>query len=85
MSTYIYIDLTFFEPYCAAMIIDIVRKCADALGSQVALARAINVTPPTLHTWKRIPAERCLEIEAATGGKVTRHELRPDLYPQEAA
>lgn len=25
----------------------------------------------------------CLAIERATGGKVTRHELRPDLYPIE--
>ncbi len=32
-----------------------------------------------------VPAERVLEIEAATEGKVTRHELRPDLYPLEAA
>jgi DNA-binding transcriptional regulator YdaS (Cro superfamily) len=22
-----------------------------------------------------------LKVEAATGGRVTRHELRPDLYP----
>ena len=29
----------------------------------------------------RITAERAIEIEAATGGQVTRHELRPDLYP----
>lgn len=28
---------------------------------------------------------RCAAIETATGGKVTRHELRPDLYPREQA
>ena len=33
----------------------------------------------------RITAERAIEIEAATQGKVNRHELRPDLYPAPAA
>jgi DNA-binding transcriptional regulator YdaS (Cro superfamily) len=28
---------------------------------------------------ERVPAERVLAIEAATG--VPRHELRPDIYP----
>lgn len=27
------------------------------------------------------PAEYVLAIEQATGGKVSRHQLRPDLYP----
>lgn len=33
--------------------------------------------------WERrgIPAERVLEVERVTG--IARHELRPDLYPQE--
>lgn len=33
--------------------------------------------------WKArgsIPAERCLAIERATGGQVTRADLRPDDY-----
>ncbi len=25
----------------------------------------------------------CPRIEQATGGQVTRHELRPDIYPEE--
>jgi DNA-binding transcriptional regulator YdaS (Cro superfamily) len=32
---------------------------------------------------RKIPAERVLDLERATNGKVTRHELRPDLYPRE--
>ena len=31
----------------------------------------------------RVPAERVLKIEEVTG--VSRHELRPDLYPAESA
>lgn len=29
---------------------------------------------------RRVPGERAKAIEAATGGLVTRHELRPDLF-----
>lgn len=29
---------------------------------------------------KRVPAERCLAIEAATNGAVTRYDLRPDVF-----
>ena len=36
-----------------------------------------------LHRDKTVPAEAVLPIEAATKGKVTRHELRVDLYPEE--
>ncbi len=28
----------------------------------------------------RVPAERVLAIEAATHGKVTRYDLRPDVF-----
>ena len=46
------------------------------------LARAVGVQPPTVHVWLRstgrVPAERVLAVEAATG--VSRYELRPDVY-----
>lgn len=47
-----------------------------------ALARALGIKPPSIFGWyarKRIPAERCAAIEAATG--VPRHALRPDIFP----
>jgi DNA-binding transcriptional regulator YdaS (Cro superfamily) len=57
------------------------------LKSQVAVARAVGVTPQAvsdvLRRNKRVPAEWCLALERATQGAVTRHELRPDLYPAE--
>ena len=53
-------------------------------GGTAALARTINVTPQAISQWDRVPAERALAVEQATGGKVTRHELRPDLYPSPA-
>ena len=57
------------------------------LRSQVAVAQAVGVTPQAvsdvLRRNKRVPAEWCLAIEGATAGAVTRHALRPDLYPAE--
>ncbi|MFG8076923.1 transcriptional regulator [Pseudomonas aeruginosa] len=57
-------------------------KAVKAAGGQSALARILNVTPQAVQKMcalGRVPAKRVLEIEKATG--VSRHELRPDLYP----
>jgi len=55
-----------------------------AAGGNNALARAIGVTPSAVSQWDRVPAERVLQVERATGGKVDRRRLRPDLYADEA-
>jgi DNA-binding transcriptional regulator YdaS (Cro superfamily) len=57
------------------------------LGSQERLAETLNVTTQAVYKWRRgrVPAERVLGIESATGGVVTRHQLRPDIYPSETA
>ncbi len=73
-----------------------VRRAAALVGSQSELARRISavpgqkpITPQGVGAWCRgevlIPPERVLAIEAITGGQVTRHELRPDIYPREQA
>lgn len=52
-------------------------------GRARSLAAAVGVTPVTIHEWsigqKKVPMERCTEIEKATDGGVTCEELRPDL------
>lgn len=54
-------------------------------GSNAALARICGISPTAVWKWvqrsKRVPAEYVLRIEAATG--VSRHDLRPDIYPRE--
>ena len=54
-------------------------------GSQAALARLCGVSPTAVWKWlesgKQMPAEYVLRTEAATG--VSRHDLRPDIYPRE--
>ena len=54
-------------------------------GGVASLARTINVTSQAISQWDRVPAERVLAVEKATNGKVSRHALRPDLYPSETS
>ena len=58
-------------------------------NTQQSLATALGVTQSLVHQWvagkTRITAERALDIEAATGGQVRRHDLRPDLFERQAA
>jgi TorA maturation chaperone TorD len=57
----------------------------EIVGGQARLARILGVTQPNVWHWlhksERVPGEYVLKIEQATGGKVSRHDLRPDLYP----
>lgn len=57
------------------------EKAITEAGGTASLARTINVTPQAISQWERVPAERVIAVEEATGGKVTRSDLRPDLYP----
>ena len=51
-------------------------------GRMAWLAGEIKVSPPVVSDWctgkKAVPVERCAPIERATGGEVTRRDLRPD-------
>ena len=61
------------------------HRAIELAGSAAALARRIGITPQAIYQWDRVPAERVLAIEAATGAAVSRCDLRPDLYPREPA
>lgn len=51
-------------------------------GSQRDLADKIGITPVLISQWanelRPVPPERCVEIERATAGQVSRKDLRPD-------
>jgi TorA maturation chaperone TorD len=49
-----------------------------AVGGVSELARQVGISQPSVSNWIRIPAERVVTVEAATG--VDRATLRPDLY-----
>lgn len=49
-----------------------------AAGGLRPLARELGMSAPALSEWRRVHADRILQIEAVT--KVPREKLRPDLY-----
>jgi DNA-binding transcriptional regulator YdaS (Cro superfamily) len=59
----------------------------NLMGGQSALAAALGIKSPSISEWRkrRIPAERCQDIEALTLGRVTCHALRPDVFRLPAA
>ena len=61
-----------------------VNRATTVLGSQLALAKAISAPPAQVSQWangvRPVPAHHCVAIERATGGAITRAELRPDDY-----
>ena len=52
-----------------------------AAGNAQKFAELVGVTPQAISQWRRVPALRVLQVEKLTG--VSRHELRPDIYPRE--
>ena len=55
-------------------------RVLELSGGKSALARALGVTPQAVQAWSRVPADRVLAVEAIVSGKVTRHEMRPDVF-----
>src|SRR5581483_6645616 len=54
------------------------QEAIRAVGSVSELARRIGISQPSVSNWDRVPAERVLAVESATG--VSRAVLRPDLF-----
>lgn len=47
-------------------------------GRLKSLAERIGVFPSAISQWDKVPAERVIAVEEATG--ISRHDLRPDLF-----
>lgn len=64
---------------------DALSECAKRAGGQVPLADRIKVSQASVSRWMRglgtLPGEKVLLCEQLYG--VSRHLLRPDLYPVE--
>lgn len=62
-------------------------KAVRKAGGQTALSRLIGCPQTTINTWLKrnwpVAPEYVLKTEEVTG--VSRHDLRPDLYPREGA
>lgn len=61
------------------------KACRDAAGSDSQMARDLGVPQSTMWRWlnqtRQLPAEHVLRAEEIYG--VSRHYLRPDIYPVE--
>ena len=49
-------------------------------GTKAALARALQIRPPSIHSWGAlVPLGRAYELQTLTGGTL---KVERDLYPQ---
>lgn len=55
----------------------------SGFGGNGRLADALGISPAAVSQWRKCPATRVIAVERATEGRVTRHDLRPDLYPED--
>ena len=70
-----------------------IQRASEIVGGKAALARMVGVKPPTVQQWasgtRPVAIERCVAIELATKGAVTRKDLRPNdwhlIWPELAA
>jgi hypothetical protein len=56
---------------------DGLKAAVKAAGGIEALALALHINPSAVEQWKRVPAERVMQIERLTN--IPRDVLRPDL------
>jgi DNA-binding transcriptional regulator YdaS (Cro superfamily) len=59
------------------------KRAIEKAGGQAEFARLIGITAQAVSQWDEVPPLRVLAVERISG--VSRHDLRPDLYPLEAA
>jgi DNA-binding transcriptional regulator YdaS (Cro superfamily) len=48
----------------------------ERLGGPSRIAKICGIKSPSIYKWAKVPAERCVPLERATG--IPRWELRPD-------
>ena len=68
------------------------KQIIKRLGGPYAVAEKINqaaktekerITPQAISLWVVIPPARCLQIELAFPGQVTRFEMNPNIFGED--
>lgn len=62
------------------MIMDAIERLTMNVGLRALIARELGISRQAVCAWKRVPAERVLQVERITG--IPRSDLRADLYPR---
>ena len=67
------------------------ERAIRSIGTQTEFAQRLGVSPQVVANWRKrgVPAERVVDVVRATVNEdgipaVTPHELRPDVFPEEA-
>jgi DNA-binding transcriptional regulator YdaS (Cro superfamily) len=51
--------------------------------TKTAVAETLGVKRAAVSQWKSVPVRHVLDLERATKGQISRHVMRPDVYPSE--
>lgn len=66
------------------MTIPAIQTAVAVVGNQRILADRLKVNPTLVSQWvtgrRPVAAKQCIAIERATDSKVTRYQLRPDVF-----
>lgn len=49
-------------------------------GGVTNISKVCGISKAAVSQWDVIPPRRCLAIEAASNGSVTRYDMRPDVF-----
>lgn len=68
---------------CRILAMNPIDRAIEHFGSVTKMAQKLGVSPQAVCFWRdakrRIPAEKCPDIERGTEGRVTCEALRPDV------
>jgi DNA-binding transcriptional regulator YdaS (Cro superfamily) len=66
------------DTLCAA-----IKNAIELAGGPTAVATKLGISPQAVWQWRVCPPLRVIDIERISG--VSRHALRPDMYPSAEA
>jgi len=61
---------------------DALRRALESAGGLTKVAEELGISKQAVSQWDEVPPLRVIALERVSG--ISRHELRPDLYPVEA-
>lgn len=61
------------------------KTIIQTAGGPSAVAKLFGITSQAVSQWEVIPADRCIPIEIATCGLVSRYQMRPDVFGEKVA